>query len=298
MGPALEVLRIAAGATLQDLGRANWRRYGVPAGGAFDRESHALANALLGNTPDSATVEMPLMGGQFRALRDLTVAIVGATCSVSVEPHAVGQGNLRVALRTGADLMVGPCTNGARAYLALGGGVEAETTLDSVSGTAVGRGDYLFAQNAKSLSGASLASSPISLNTTLIRVVAGPQRELLDIEPLLYRQFTVSLEANRKGVKLAERVESHSIELPSEPTCLGAIQVTPDGTPIILGPDGPTIGGYPKIAVVIDADLDRVAQLRPGDGVTFSLVSIEEARYFRKERAAEFSRLLSLLRLS
>jgi allophanate hydrolase subunit 2 len=93
----------------------------------------------------------------------------------------------------------------------------------------------------------------------------------------------VSTRLDRVGIRLDGHRSAHTVELPSEPACVGCIQITPDGTPIILGPDGPTIGGYPKAAVVISADLDRLGQLRPGQNVEFEAVSLDEARRLYRE---------------
>ncbi len=97
----------------------------------------------------------------------------------------------------------------------------------------------------------------------VLRVVPGPQSGLFDLG-YLGRPFTVSRTSNRVGVRLEESIGAHSLELPSEPQCVGVVQIANDGVPIIIGPDGPTIGGYPKIAVVVSSDIGRVGQLRPG----------------------------------
>jgi allophanate hydrolase subunit 2 len=108
-------------------------------------------------------------------------------------------------------------------------------------------------------------------------------------------EFTVSTQSNRVGVRLQGSISGDVREIVSEPACPGTIQITAGGTPIILGPDGPTIGGYPKIGVVIRADLDRVGQLRPGAAVHFEAVSIEAALGLWKERELRLQRVIAEL---
>ena len=134
--------------------------------------------------------------------------------------------------------------------------------------------------------GARLAEPP-RLGDTPLRVVRGPQAELLDLDGFLAGAYVVGLASNRVGVRLGGRTMPHALSLPSEPAIPGAVQIPPGGEPIVLGPDGPTIGGYPKVAVVIDADLDRLGRARPGDALRFRLVSGDEARRAGMEATAE-----------
>lgn len=118
-------------------------------------------------------------------------------------------------------------------------------------------------------------ADPPRLGDRPLRVLPGPQ---LDRARFVAEGYTVGLASNRVGVRLEGATMPHDLSLPSEPAIPGVVQVPPGGSPIVLGPDGPTIGGYPKVAVVIDADLDRVGRLRPGDAVRFREVSTDEAR--------------------
>lgn len=113
------------------------------------------------------------------------------------------------------------------------------------------------------------------------------------------RELRVSPNINRIGLRLDPMPDlRHDIELPSEPQCVGAIQITPDGTPIIIGPDGPTIGGYPKAGVVISADIGRLAQLRPGDVLHLEPVTLEAAREAAAEQERAFAHQLAQLKLA
>jgi allophanate hydrolase subunit 2 len=110
---------------------------------------------------------------------------------------------------------------------------------------------------------------------------------VLDFDRVTAQSYRVGLASNRVGVRLEGDSMPHALSLTSEPAIPGAIQIPPDGQPIVLGPDGPTIGGYPKVAVVIDADLDQVARLRPGDTVSFRGVGLDEARIAKAQADAE-----------
>lgn len=104
--------------------------------------------------------------------------------------------------------------------------------------------------------------------------------------------------SNRVGVRLEGNAFPHTLSLPSEPAIPGVVQLPPNGQPIVLGPDGPTIGGYPKVAVVIDADLDRIGRLRPGDRLRFTEVTLEEARTISREAKKELARRIAELRIA
>lgn len=137
-----------------------------------------------------------------------------------------------------------------------------------------------------------LAEPPSSLRGGPLRVVPGPQADLVR----LGGSFTVSPASNRVGIRLDGEGFTHDLELPSEPACVGAIQVTNSGQPIILGPDGPTIGGYPKAAVVIRADLPRLAHLIPGAPVELEWVGFDEADAAFREQERTLEQRLAELR--
>ena len=125
-----------------------------------------------------------------------------------------------------------------------------------------------------------------------LRVLPGPHASLLDLET----RYTVALASNRVGVRLEGPRSPHALSLPSEPAIPGVVQLPPSGQLIVLGPDGPTVGGYPKVAVVIGADLDRLGRLKPGDEVRFERVGMEEAREAAREAKVERDRRVAELR--
>lgn len=304
---SLLVQQIGAGATMQDAGRPGWRRYGVPPGGAFDRESMFIVNALLRRDTGEAVLEMAVMGATFDVLERCRISLVGARAPVRCTGSTLPSNGV-FELDAGDSLTIGPMTGAARLYLACSSVGAIEPELGSVSGQEVKVGSIVGDQNAygrwqEDLSRGAvieprsaqdvrqLADPPHSLYRGAMRILPGPQADWFDIAKLTGEMFILTPNCDRMGLRLAGLAIGQSPELPSEPACVGAIQVTPSGTLLILGPDGPTIGGYPKVAVVIDADLDRLAQLLPGQKVWFEIVSHEEAADLNDERGARIENL-------
>ncbi len=269
----LEVVAPGPGATVQDLGRAGYAALGVPRSGAFDRAAAALANRLVGNPDAAAVVEATLGGLHVRFAGPLTVALTGAVC-----PGAPDWG-AAVSLPAGAAIRLGVPRAGLRSYLAVRGGIDVAPVLgsrstDTLSGLGPPRlaaGDVLpiGAAGAGAISGAT-AAGPRPADA--VGVHLGPRDDWFTaaaVAELLGTEWTVRAESDRIGLRLdgPALARSRGGELPSEPVLPGAIQVPPDGRPIVFGPDAPVTGGYPVIAVVLD--LDAVAQLRPGDRVRF-----------------------------
>ena len=270
----LRVLSVFGLASLQDAGRPGFRRFGVPTGGAFDRESHRLANAMLGVPPDSPVVEFALGTMEMEALADGCVAVVGACESVLVDGNDQG-GNVRFCFRAGSRLTVTPPKRGLRTFIALPGGVASPQVLESASGAVVEAGTEISsAAQALSLDVLRLARPPASLSPSPLRVVA-----LGDDFGWMGAEYTVGRNIDRVGLRLEgprPMVEVRSGR--SEPSVFGVVQLTEDRSVIVHGPDGPTIGGYRKLGGVVRADLDRLAQLAPGDRVRFVPCTLDEAR--------------------
>ncbi|MFN3682851.1 MAG: biotin-dependent carboxyltransferase family protein [Fimbriimonadaceae bacterium] len=259
----LRVLRVQAGASLQDSGRPGYRRFGVPQGGAFDLAALEWGNALLGNPPGAPALELLLFGGRFRAESALRVAVVGAPCAVRVDGREAPWGR-PVGLQPGSELEIGLATEGLRVLLCAEGGFEAERILGSVSGHPVGTGDILRIGRA---SGEPARAEPPPWDTRLeLAVDAGPDAVLLP-PGLLDGAFEASHQSGRSGVRLVGAPPLALPELPSEPCDVGVVQATPSGELVVIGPDGPTIGGYSKVACVPEGELWKVAQLRPGETV-------------------------------
>jgi antagonist of KipI len=282
----IEVLVPGLLTSVQDaVGRRDWRHLGVPAGGAADAWSARLANRLVGNPDDAPLLEITVLGPTLRALDPATVARVGAIeATVDGLPWTA---NASRHLRAGSTIRL---TEGrdARAYLAFAGGIIVAPVLGSTStdlrtgfggldGRALRAGDRL--EIGPSERQASLRWTG-SNRTGPIRIVAGPHADRLPVDALTDAVWRISPRSDRTGARLDGPAlptggggEVASIGLPA-----GAIQIPPDGTPIIALADRPVTGGYPVPAVVIGADVGRVARLRPGDELRLAVVSIEEAR--------------------
>lgn len=275
----IEVLDAGPLATLQDGGRPGYAALGVARSGAFDRGALALANRLVGNRPDAVAIEATLGGLALRLHDAATVALTGAACT------GLEWGAART-LAAGTTLRLGPPGTGLRSYLAVRGGIDAVAELgscstDTLSGLgpaplsagdrlAVGRPvpDRVTGQ----VTGA--AAAPVRPTGPPLRVVPGPRDDWFTPDALgrlVETEWAVRPDSNRIGIRLDGPAlpRARRGELPSEPALPGALQVPPDGRPILFGPDGPVTGGYPVIAVVVRADLDLAAQLRPGDVLRF-----------------------------
>ena len=277
---SLQVVRIAAGTTFQDRGRPGWRQYGVPPGGAFDRESHELALQLVGRS-DGETLEIPIPGGEFVATKEDRLALVGGGLRGTVDDKEI-ELHSAFDVAAGSRLVISPIESGLRAYLASARGWKVKPVLGSVSGVTPSGG---LVSSDQRLSTKLVGSRrPGSITGRAIRIVRGPQARDKDLEHIEEFAFKVSLQSNRVGIRLIGGVFDSVEEFASEPSCVGAIQLAPSGELLIHGPDGPTVAGYPKIAVVADVDRDRLAQLRPLQEVRFELISLEAARQLSVEK--------------
>lgn len=259
-------------ATLQDAGRLGYRKYGVPIGGAFDRESLCLANALVGNAPSAACVEFALGTLELEVLEPGSMAFVGAAESISINGDDRKLGV--VSLEAGDTVIVHPPKRGLRTYLATCGGFEARLVLGSVSGAVIERGCEASSIEQRSVPGSMIDQELSSLVPRPLRVVVGTADPSWT-EP----EYAVGRSIDRVGLRLeGPRPMIDASSGRSEPSVFGAVQVTEDRSLIVHGPDGPTIGGYRIVGCVVRSDLDRLGQLAPGDRVTFEPVSVERAK--------------------
>jgi biotin-dependent carboxylase-like uncharacterized protein len=271
----IEVVAPGPLTTVQDGGRPGWARLGVPRSGAFDRAALRLANRLVGNPEDTAAFEVTFGGLELRFTRAATVAITGAPCP------GLDWGT-PVTVGAGRSARLGLPVRGLRTYLAIRGGVDVAPQLgsrstDTLSGLGpppVRAGD-LLGIGAAAIGPVSGTAAAPAMPRPSLRVLVGPRDDWFEpeaLEVLTGSAWTVRGESDRIGIRLdgPNLRRSRSDELPSEPTLPGAIQVPTDARPIVFGPDAPVTGGYPVLAVVVRADLDAAAQLRPGDTVRFS----------------------------
>jgi len=293
--------------TVQDAGRPGYREWGVPLGGAFDRGSADMANALLGNSPDCAVLELTLSGGMYQAGGPLALALTGAPMEAKVigldsTEHAL-QLPLSFSLLDGERLVLGRAHIGARTYLAVKGGWRTRLHLGSRSSEQCVRAGEILPADAGTIP-TRHPCEPAWRSPTdePFRVIDGPDgrsRSEFDDAFGAGRRFHVGSRSDRMGLRLeGDPVPvAFAPERLSTPVSPGAIQVA-GGQLIVLGVACGTMGGYPHVAHVISADLDRLGQLKPGDSVAFRRVTLQEARSLdqaaRQARRALIHRLATL----
>ncbi len=277
----LEVLRPGPLALVQDLGRPGLAHLGVSHSGAADRRSHALANRLVANPEDCATIEITL--GGFRARLQggaAAIAVTGAHAQPTLDGIPFGLNSIQC-VTPGQVISVRAPVTGLRSYLGIRGGIAVPAVLGSRSydilsaigprplrtgdTVPIGSPGGIFPEidQAPVAPVATIGDEPVEL-----RVFPGPRVGwLADPDSLVNTPWLISERSDRVGVRLAGpplRLRWPQRQLPSEGTTRGAIQVPPNGRPVILGPDHPVTGGYPVVGVLADSDTDTLAQVRPG----------------------------------
>ncbi|MGA7912702.1 MAG: biotin-dependent carboxyltransferase family protein [Candidatus Dormiibacterota bacterium] len=308
----MDALRVEAPGlltTVQDLGRLHAVTSGVPPGGAMDRFAHCAANLLAGNDPGAAALECTLTGPRLVAERSCLVAIAGADLDprVNGEPAPMWTG---IFLSAGDRLTLATRRSGARAYVAVAGGVVADRWLGSQSTYLLAsrggmRGRALVAGD--TIAVAAGAGSPAVAGRELphhlwpdyddhaLRAVAGPHIDRLGRDgrhAFFTSVFTVSHQADRMGYRLdGPDLDTSGEELLSFGLTAGVVQLPAGGKPILLMADHQTVGGYPVIATVVRASLPVAAQLAPGDELRFAEASVEEALRMRRAQEAALDSL-------
>lgn len=289
---SLTVLDPGPFSILVDGGRVGARALGVPGGGAADRAAFALGNALVGNSPDAVALEITLAGPTLRADHRTAGVVFGAPFTLTIPGRRISPvAGTTFTLEPGETLRIGGTPAGVRGYLCVPGGFDSPTILGSRSALDPIRVGEVLACDPSAISGRSIgvvaSSDALGTPKTVLRAIDGPQADWFS-PGFFDREYTVTPAGNRMGVRLAgEPLSRRPGELVSEPVAPGAVQVTNDGLPVVLGVDGQTIGGYPKVAHVVRADLDAVAQLRPGTVVRFARVTLADAEKAASERSAK-----------
>lgn len=316
---SIRVLAPGLLSTLQDGGRHGWRHLGVGCAGALDAFSHAVANRLVGNGDDAATLEITLAGPRLRFDRAARIAVCGAEIDAQVDGVEV-PGWRRIDIPARTTLAFGGCRRGARAYLAVAGGFAAARVLGSAStdlrggfggmhGRALVAGDVLKTEKRGHARTDALAIAPWWIDPApdidfatqaIVRVLPG-RDATVPADALFAREWRVAPASDRQGLRLrSERRDgsggdaltpSSPQEAISEPVAPGTIQLPPDGGPIVLLADAQTHGGYPRIGHAIVADRPRLAQLRPGDALRFMPCSADEARRLACEQRQRMARI-------
>ncbi|WP_328859958.1 biotin-dependent carboxyltransferase family protein [Streptomyces sp. NBC_00306] len=280
---AIAVVRAGALSTVQDLGRPGHAHLGVPRSGALDAPAARTVNRLVGNAEGAAVLETTLNGCALRPRCAVTVAVGGAPCPVTVDGRPVAWG-APVRVAAGSLIEAGWAARGVRSYVAVAGGFAVEPVLGSRSTDLLsGLGPAPLAdgavlplgrptgQPARLDGGVPWPAPPAEL---ILRVRLGPRADWFTdgaLRTLSSGGYRVSASSNRIGLRTEgpalERARTG--ELPSEGMVLGAVQVPPDGCPVVFLADHPTTGGYPVVAVVDPRDIPATAQAAPGTPVRF-----------------------------
>ncbi|MFN0281971.1 MAG: biotin-dependent carboxyltransferase family protein [Kineosporiaceae bacterium] len=294
-GAFLEVVRAGPATTVQDLGRPGLAALGVTRSGAADRRSLRLANRLVANPEGAAGLEVTLGGLAVRAGRDLDLAVTGAACPITVDGRPAGR-NAVLHVPAGRLVTLGPAAAGLRAYVAVRGGIDvapvlgsrARDTLAGLGPDVVRDGDRLPVGRPPDLPWPGVDLAPVAdppAGDVLLDAVAGPREGLVPdgVRAAMWSaRWVVDAASDRVGVRLAPPdaatvassggSSGSSGSMASEGVVRGAVQVPPSGLPVVFLADHPVTGGYPVVAVLLDAAADRAAQLRPGQGVRFRRV--------------------------
>lgn len=310
--------------TVQDKGRFGFRRQGVIVSGAMDGFAQRMANLLVGNEEYEGVLEVTLIGPSMLFEADMLISVCGGNLSPAIGGIPVPLWR-PVYIKAGETLKFGACRQGARAYIAIAGGIDVPNVMHSKStflraglggfdGRALKAGD-LLRHGTPSVEAVHYAEGcskrwgprpfyaaewfpgngllPAYAANPVVRIMRGRQfgQFTEQSKKLLFAcEFKVTPQSDRMGYRLQgpvlERNESDRLESISEAVSFGTIQVPPEGNPIILMADSQTIGGYPKIAQVATVDLPVLAQVKPGEAVSFAEISLQEAErlYIRRER--------------
>ncbi|KQY24144.1 allophanate hydrolase [Cellulomonas sp. Root485] len=281
---ALEVLEPGLLTLVEDLGRPGWAHIGVGRSGAADAGALRLANRLVANDEGAAGLEVLLGGLRVRAVGDVTVALAGARGPAWLDDRPVGHEAV-LELRSGTELRLGTVTSGLRTYVAVRGGIDVPTVLGSRStdqlaalGPGPVRAGDVLPVGAAPVGWPVVDLAPVAAPPDRVElpVVPGPHADWFEdvLARLQAGEWHVTPSTNRVAVRLtgpalARTPDATGRELPSEGLVLGAVQVPPDGQPVVFGVDHPVTGGYPVVAVVRRYAHGRLAQVRPGDRVSF-----------------------------
>jgi antagonist of KipI len=307
---SITILKPGISASIQDLGRWHYQKFGIPVGGVMDKFSASIANIICGNEVNESIIELTLHGTEIVFNEDAYCCISGQGCTAFINDSKI-EFNRLIKIKSFSILKTKPIRYGCRAYLAIAGGFQLNKIMGSVStyvpssigginGRALITGDIIHFSNkinktqkdnttqisknyfAYSNWHTNIPHQHHDSNKTSLDCVKGPEWSLFNESSqhsLFNTPFTVSNDSNRMGYRLEgnELSLTQKGEMISSAVAMGIIQVTPQGQPIILMADAQTIGGYPRIARVCSADLPKLAQCRPGDVISFNHITENES---------------------
>ena len=292
----IDVLQPGLLTTIQDSGRWGHQHFGVPVAGPMDRSSHRLGNLLVGNRASCATLEVTLSGPRLAFRRELLFAVTGAPFDLTLDGAPLAMNTVHAG-RAGQQLAFGPRRAGARAYVAVAGGIDSPPVLGSrathvgsatggLDGRALRAGDRLALGADVERTARPGEARPGVVRVpdagARVRMIPGPHDDRFGprgIATLEAGRYRITADSNRMGYRLAgpPLAQAASSELISGAVPTGAIQVPPSGEPIVLMADHQTTGGYARIGTVISADVPVVAQLAPSDWIEFEACTLEVA---------------------
>lgn len=299
---------------LQDSGRFGQSALGLTSGGPMDATSAYWANQLLGNSHNATLIECSIGGLQLRASRNSYIVVTGATLPLSINGKAAEQWTVHQ-VRQGDVIELGMVSRGLRVYIAVAGGFTIAPQFGSsatvlregiggLNGNKLQAGDTLAASSSDNLPRQRLPARyrPQFNNTLTLRLVEGYQANSFsptERQRFYLNSYKVTPQADRMGYKLAgSAISCQQTQLLSEGICYGAVQIPPDGQPIVLLNDRQTLGGYPKIGSVLSLDCAVLAQAGAGTTVYFTPISPEQAHnalcLAKVRTAAISSQLVSL----
>jgi biotin-dependent carboxylase-like uncharacterized protein len=320
MSAALKVVRAGLFDTLQDLGRIGFMALGMPTAGAMDRIGLRLANALCGNPPGTAGLEIGVMGPDLLVEADsVRIALTGPLSPSLVEtpdaPPKPLDSDRSHLLKRGQMLRIGMVEGANTAYLAVAGGFSLPAFMGSLStyaragvggfqGRKLAAGDLLPLVREQAAAGDERKlGQPFDYGSGPIRIVWGPQDDHFTAKgrrTFVEADYRISKEADRMGIRFEGPTIEHAVsvdkggaDIISDGIAPGAIQVPGAGLPIVLLADRQTVGGYPKIATVASVDLPRLGRLLPGQTVRFTPVPVEEAEELRRDQEARLARAIA-----
>ena len=299
----IEVLRAGLCDLVMDGGRSGYTHLGVPSGGAADALALRWANRLVGNVDGAAGLEITLKGPVLAFPQGGAVALIGAPFAASRSSGDAVDWNETLIMAPDEQLDIGAASSGCRCWLAVQGGIEVPEVMRSRStflpagfggldGRALKAGDQLALGEASVAQRVLRIQPPFANESAPLYVVPGPQvAHFTDagLAAFFNSTYRVDSASDRRGIRLQGAPVPVAAQdgIATQAVLPGAIQIPPDGQPIILGWDGPVTGGYPVTAGLVSADLARLAQLKPGDAVRFATMTVESARTLARNRDVE-----------
>ena len=303
---SIDVLKPGFQSTIQDLGRNGFSHYGISKSGAADDLSIRLGNLIVGNNENAASIEMTLVGGEFKFDIDSTIVLTGSKFAAMIDNKSIPFNEI-VKISANQTLSIGQTMEGARCYLAVKGGIDVTNVFSSktthltskmggIDGRALIKDDQLMIGKSMTAVAPIIFNNTLDINMSKLLIIKGIQENYiskLTWKKFLNQEYKVSNLSSRMGIRLegeSLNLENNN-EIITEGVPLGAIQLPRSGNPIISFVEHQTTGGYPKIANVISSEMHKVGQLKPGDKFKFELISLDEAEKLHFERENFFDEM-------